>query len=310
VEAARAASIERYPDPNAGPLREALGRRLDVAPERIVVGNGSVELLWALARAHLGRGDTAFVVGPTFSELPAAARAIGAAVREWRAAPSNGFAVDLGAVAAAARAARARVVYLCSPNNPTGTHVPAEAVAELASALPGVLVVLDQAFLSLSPHWHEVAAVLPPSVVRLRSMTKDNAIPGLRLGYLLATPEVAAAVETQRPPWTISAPAQAAGLAALEEERFLKESRERLLADRDALATELLAIGLEPLPSATTYLLVPVPDAGALRARVLGHGVMIRDCTSFGLPRHIRLAARPPQDRRRLIAALREELEC
>jgi histidinol-phosphate/aromatic aminotransferase/cobyric acid decarboxylase-like protein len=231
-------------------------------------------------------------------------------VHEWRAEASTRFAVDLGAVIAEARPVNPRLLYLCSPNNPTGTHVAPEVVAELAAALPGATVVLDQAFLSLSPSWRERGAELPPSVVCLRSMTKDHAIPGLRLGYLLATPQIAAAVEAQRPPWTVSGPAQSAGLAALDAEAFVAECRESLLADRDALSAELRAIGLDPLPSATTFLLVPVENAGALRARLLPYGIMVRDCTSFGLPGYIRVAARPVPDRRRLVAALREVLGC
>jgi histidinol-phosphate/aromatic aminotransferase/cobyric acid decarboxylase-like protein len=310
AEAARHAEIGRYPEPTAGPLRDAIALRLGVARKRIVVGSGSAELLWALARATLARGDTAFVVGPTFSEINQAAGAVGAEVRQWRAEASTGFAVNLGAVVTATRSARARLLYLCSPNNPTGAHVPVEAIAEAAAALPGVVVALDQAFLSLSPRWKELAAELPPSVVCLRSMTKDHAIPGLRLGYLLSTPEIAGAVEAQRPPWTVSAPAHAAGLAALQSDAFLAESRDRLLADRDALATELRAIGLAPSSSATVFLLVPVPDASALRARLLRRGLLVRDCTSFGLSGYIRLGARPEPDRRRLVAALREDLGC
>lgn len=308
--AARRAALERYPDPTAAPLRDALGRELGLAPERIVVGSGSVELLWTLARALVGPRDTVFSVEPTFSEMRAAARAIGAGVAYWRAPVSAGFRVDMQAVAEAAGAADARLVYLCSPNNPTGTFVSARDVAALAAALPGAIVVLDQAFLSLSSHAPELLARLPPSVVCLRSMTKDHAIPGVRLGYLIATPELAAAVEAQRPPWTVSASAQAAGLAALSEGPFIAATRERLLADREALISELKAIGLAPLPSVTTFILVPVPDAARLRARLLRRGILIRDCSSFGLPGYVRLAARPAPERLRLVAALREELSC
>jgi len=310
VEAGRRAAFDRYPDPTAWPLRQAIARRIEVSPDRIVVGNGAADLFWTLARVLLREGDPVQIVGPTFAELPAAARAVGCAVTEWCARPEDGFAVDLAEVARLAQTARPRLLYLCAPNNPTGIHVCADAVAELAAALPGVTILLDQAFLGLSPFYRELAAPLPPSVVCVRSMTKDHAIPGLRLGYLVASAALASALESGHPPWMVSGPAQAAGLAALDEDAFTASCRVRLLRDRDALADTLRALGLAPVPSATTFFLLPVRDPSTLRTRLLRRGVLVRDCTSFGLPGYIRLAARPAPDRARLVAALRAELPC
>lgn len=310
AEAARAAAFDRYPNPTAWPLRLALARQCDVPPDRIVVGAGAADLFWTLARVLVRPGESALVVGPTFAEFPAAVQAAGGEVREWRAAAAQAFAVDLEAVANAARAADARFLYLCAPNNPTGVHVPVADVSKLACALPGVTVVLDQAFLGLSAQYGELAIAIPPSVVCVRSMTKDHAIPGLRLGYLIAASTIAARVEAGRPPWTVSAPAQAAGLAALAQDAFVASCRARLLADRDSLADALRGLGLCPLPSETTFFIMPVSDPPGLRQRLLRRGLLIRDCTSFGLPGHIRIAARPAPDRERLVAVLREEVGC
>lgn len=310
AEAARTAAFDRYPDPTAWPLRLALARQRDVPPDRIVVGSGAADLFWTLARVLVRPGERALVVGPTFAEFPAAVQAAGGEVHEWRADAARAFAIDLGAVALAARSADARLIYLCAPNNPTGVHVPVADVSDLAFALPGVTVVLDQAFLGLSARHAELSVALPPSVICVRSMTKDHAIPGLRLGYLVAAPVIAARLEAGRPPWAVSAPAQAAGLAALAEGAFVASSRARLLADRDSLIDELRHIGLSPLSSETTFFLVPVSDPPGIRRRLLRRGLLVRDCTSFGLPGHIRLAARPAPDRERLVAALREEVGC
>jgi histidinol-phosphate/aromatic aminotransferase/cobyric acid decarboxylase-like protein len=120
---------------------------------------------------------------------------------------------------------------------------------------------------------------------------------------------VARRLESLRPPWTASAPAQAAILVAVEHDGFVAECRHRLLADRDDLVARFRALGLLPLPSSTIYTLVPVAAATDLRARLLArHAVAVRDCTSFGLPGHIRLAARPCVDVDRLVAALVTEL--
>lgn len=310
LEAARTAAFDRYPDPTAWPLRNALARRNDVNPEQIVIGSGAADLFWTLARVLVRPGERALVVGPTFAEFPAAVKAAGGEVLEWRADAARGFAVDLGAVAKQARLAEARFIYLCAPNNPTGVHVPMADVCKLASALPDVTVVLDQAFLGLSTQHAELATALPASVICVRSMTKDHAIPGLRLGYLIAACRIAARIEAGRPPWMVSAPAQAAGLAALAEDTFVASCRVRLLADRESLAKALRDLGWSPLPSESTFFMVPVSDPTGLRLRLLKRGLMVRDCTSFGLPGHIRLAARPAPDRARLVAALREETGC
>jgi histidinol-phosphate/aromatic aminotransferase/cobyric acid decarboxylase-like protein len=308
-EAIRAARVEVYPDSTAFEARIALAGAAGVGVERIVVGGGGADLLWALARRLLGPGRAALMVEPTFSEFRAAAHAAGARIVEWRATAAHDFRVDLGAVADRARAAEVAALYLCTPNNPTGAAVRAGEVAALAAALPDVIIVADQAFLSLSEHAGDAVVDLPPNVVRVRSLTKEHAIPGVRVGYLIASPPLAAAVEAARPAWSTSAAAQAAAVASVALDPFVAESRARLLADRRALADGLCALGRSPLPSAATYCLVEVGDAARLRAALLArHHILIRDGASFGLPGYARLAARPAADRQRLMAALREEL--
>ena len=307
--AIRAARVEVYPDSTGSEARAALAAVCGVAPERIVLGNGGADLLWTLARLLLAAGQTALLVEPTFSELRAAAAAARARVVEWRASPERGFAVDLDAVAALARAQRATVLYLCAPNNPTGAPVRARALRDFAAALPEVTIVLDQAFLSLSEHAADAAVDPPDNVVRVRSLTKEHAIPGVRIGYLIATRALAAAVESARPAWTTGAAAQAAALAACGLAAFVDQSCARLLDDRRALARDLRALDLKPVPSAATFQIVRVADAARVaRALLARHQVLVRDCASFGLPDYLRLAARPAPDRARLRAALAAEL--
>ena len=299
------ARVEVYPDPTAYDARVALAGAGGVAPERIVLGNGGADLLWTLARLLLSPGQTVVMVEPTFSELRAAAVAAHGRVVEWRASPERGFAVDLDAVAALARAQRATALYLCTPNNPTGAPVAAGDVRDFAAALPAVTIVLDQAFLSLSEQADDAAVDLPANVVRVRSLTKEHAIPGVRVGYLIGTPALAAAVEAARPAWTTGAAAQSAAIAACDLGAFVDHSRARLLADRRALAGDLRALALDPTPSAAPFQIVRVPDAGRVaHALLAGHHILARDCASFGLPDYLRLAARPAPDRARLRAAL------
>jgi histidinol-phosphate/aromatic aminotransferase/cobyric acid decarboxylase-like protein len=305
LRAIRDAPVDRYPDPHAAALRARVGATVGRDAAEVVIGAGATDLLWTLARVLCGPGRPALVVEPTFSELRCAAEGAGAAVAEWRARPEEEFAVDLEAVARAAEAARARAVYLCAPNNPTGAATPAAAVVALADRLRGATLVLDESFLPVSDRHADLAAPMPANVVRVRSLTKAHAIPGVRVGYALAPAPLAARLERARPPWSAGAHAQAAGAAALADEGRMGEIRAAWLADRDALALRLRALGLAPLPSAAPFLLLPVPGAAALRARLLErHRILVRSCGSFGLPDHVRLCARPAPDVERLAAAL------
>jgi histidinol-phosphate/aromatic aminotransferase/cobyric acid decarboxylase-like protein len=308
VEAIRTATVHLYPDPAATEVREAIAARTAAPVESVVFGSGATDLLWSLAHVLFAHGGRALVVEPAFSEFRAAVEALGGRPAGWRARPEDGLRVDLREVAKAARDAAAEAIYLCAPTTPAGVAVPLSEVADLAHRLPDTTVLLDESFLSLSDQSGEAVQPMPRNVVRLRSMTKEHSLPGLRLGYLLAPAALARALEANRPAWSTSSVAQAAALAALAAGGFVAASRERLHHDRLATAGELTALGLTPIPSVAPYLAFEVADAAALRRRLLVHGVVIRDCASFGLPRFVRVAARPAHERACLIAALAEEL--
>jgi histidinol-phosphate/aromatic aminotransferase/cobyric acid decarboxylase-like protein len=305
VEAIRQAPLAGYPDPDAGAARQALGSACGVDPGEVVVGPGAADLLWTAVRALLRPGEPVLVVEPAFGELAAAARAAGARLAAWRATSRDGFAVDERAVVEAALGSEARLILLGAPCNPTGRAVWPAQIAALAGALPSAVVIVDESFLALSEDHAAAGAPLPDNVVRVRSLTKEHAIAGVRVGYLLARPPLAARIEAARPPWSTSAAAQAAARLSVQLAGFVAESRARLLADRRALAAELEALGLRPFPSTTNFVLVPVGDAAGLRRRLLAeHAVLVRDCASFDLPDCVRVAARPAADRRRLLTAL------
>ncbi len=308
LDAVRSARLDRYPDPSASGLRRAIARAFDTAPDRIVVGNGAADLLWTLARVLARFRAPVLIVEPTFAEFRAAASFAGATIVEHRASAEADFAVDLDSVDRLAVSSGARVIYVCSPGTPAGSHVPIERIAHFARRHAEATIVLDQAFLSLSEYAAEQSRPVPSNVVRVRSLTKDHSIAGIRLGYLMASPDVAGRLEAARPPWTTSSVAQAAGLAALGASDFVEQSCRKLLADRDELVLELQKLGLRPVPSSACFFVVPVPDGAALRARLLLRSLVVRDCASFGMPGFIRLAARPRADRDKLLAALGKEL--
>jgi histidinol-phosphate/aromatic aminotransferase/cobyric acid decarboxylase-like protein len=308
LAAVRGAVLGQYPDDGACLAREALGQLWAVEPDQIVLGNGAAELLWLCARVVAPPGTRVLIVGPTFSEFAAGATSNGAAVNTWRATADDDFCVDVSMLCQAITATAAEVVYLCAPNNPTGVHLKAAELQALAQQNHAVTFVVDQAFLSLCEHAAEIVAPRPPNVLFVRSLTKDHAIPGLRVGAVVASPALAARLELSRPSWSTSAGAQAAAVAARHESDFVAECRRKLIDDRRALAAALATLGLACVPSSTTFVLAGLPGAVTgheLRDRLLGRfHILVRDCASFGLPDFIRVAARPEADRRALLAAL------
>jgi len=307
LEAIRRAPVDRYPDPDATEVREALGARWHVPPGRVAFGNGASELLWTLAAAVL-RGRRLLVVEPAFGEVRAAAEAAGAQVLAWRSGEERGFVPDVDAISEVLRRERAGAVALCTPASPTGAALAHDDVLRLARAHEDVLFLLDESFLALSDRYEDLERSLPDHVLRLRSLTKDHAVPGVRAGYLLAPEPIVLAIDAARPAWPTGTLAQAAGCAAIASEAFVAESRERLRADRRALEAGLRALGVEPFPSVAPYLAFRCADSGALRRRLLARHVLVRDCASFGLPGIVRVAVRPAPERERLLAALAEEL--
>jgi histidinol-phosphate/aromatic aminotransferase/cobyric acid decarboxylase-like protein len=308
VHAVQTCPIDRYPDPTAAALRRALATAHDIAAHRIVVGNGAADLLWTLAHLLVAPGAKVIVAEPTFAEFRSAALAARGEIIESRASAERSFAPDVDAIEALAFSNGASVIYLASPNTPVGTRIPVERVVALAERMPQTTVILDQAFVSLSDHPGDERVAVPDNVVRVRSLTKDHAIAGLRLGYVLASAELAGALEARRPPWMTNAVAEAAGIAAVRANLFVEESRALLRVDRDELAAALRDLGRPPLPSTAFFLVFAVPDAPALRRRLVAKGILVRDCSSFGMPGYVRVAARPKADRERLVLALKEEL--
>ncbi|MCL6647297.1 MAG: histidinol-phosphate aminotransferase family protein [Chloroflexi bacterium] len=299
-EAVARAPLEAYPEPDALPLREAIAARLGLSVAHVVAGNGAVDLIWRAALVALRPGQQGLVVGPTFGEYARAVRVAGGEPLEVRAQPPD-FAPPLAEVMAALRAAPA-VLFLCNPNNPTGTLLPAEAIAQLLNAAPETLVVVDEAYQQFSAGPDLLPLLGRENLVLVRSLTKTYAMPGVRVGYALASPPVAAALRRVAPPWSVSAPAIAAGLAALALPEWEEASQRLARRGLECLMAGLRARGLAPLPSAANFLLVAVPAATRVRQQLLERGVLVRDCTSFGLPGYLRIAAGPPAAIERLLA--------
>lgn len=303
--AARAARIDVYPSRRAGALVGAVAAELGVDEQRVVAGPGAADLLLRVALAHLRPGDAALLVAPCFGEYARAALACGARLVTWVAAETGGFRLDVAAVAALANHHDAAVGFLARPANPTGVPVPLPAVLELIEATPRTTWVLDEAFLDFCDDRRSAAG---SDAVVLRSLTKDLALPGLRVAALDTPVRVAEAVRALTPPWCVSSAGIAAAVAGLADSEHREATRLASTAGRLALTAALHSLGRHTTAADANYVCAHVGDEDCACRALLDHGVRVRPCADLGLPGWIRIAVPHPADLERTVAALHAAL--
>src|SRR5262252_543628 len=292
---ALAGEIHRYPEGNAEELREALGRRYGLDPARIVCGAGSDELITLLLRCYAGPGDEVLYSRHGFLMYPINALAAGATPV---AAPEQDLTTDVDALLARV-SDRTRIIFIANPNNPTGTYLSAQELSRLHAALPpSVLLAIDAAygeFVNRNDYEPGIALVnRAENVVMLRTFSKIYALAGLRLGWVYCPPAIADLLNRVRSPFNVSAAAQAAGIAAVEDVEALE--RARLHNDRwlPWFSQRLSALGLQLTPSVANFVLARLPDdprqsADAAFNFLQSRGILTRKMGAYGLPLHLRI---------------------
>ncbi len=306
------ARLVHYPDPRCLELRRDLARYHGLSPEEVLVGNGSTELIYLVVRAL--NPARALIVAPAFSEYQKALEVAGVSPAFYLTSEAAGFTLDRWP-----EAGGAELVFLANPASPSGAWLPPERLLPWLAAwdAAGTFVVLDETFVdfveeaSVKHHLRDF-----PRLMILRSFTKFFAIPGLRLGYLLAAPELVARLAAVQEPWSVNILAQAAGRACLQDREYMAQTRSLTARERRYLFQGLQALpGVTPFPSAANYLLarltLPGWTAPRLRHRLLARGIIIRDAGNFmGLDdRYFRVAVRRREDNDRLLAALADCLK-
>ncbi len=308
VEAIRreAGRVHLYPDGGCTALRQALARRLGVEPEQIVVGNGADELLALIAWAAFGPEDEVVVPQPSFEPYTTVARLMGARVVP---SPLAGYEIDLEDVRRRVTP-RTKAVMICSPHNPTGTILRRRPLAAFLESLGDdpPLVVLDEAYRDFcdDPDYPDGVTLLArfPRLIVLRTFSKIAGLAGLRVGYAVASAAAAEALNRVRAPYNVNRLGQVAALAALDDDEHWRRTRELVLAERAFVSRALAERGLTPPPSQANFLLVPVPDAAAARARLAAAGLLVRDGTAVGFPGHLRISLGTREVNERLLAVL------
>jgi histidinol-phosphate aminotransferase len=308
VEALRreAARVHLYPDGGSTELREALGRRLGVGADWLVVGNGADELLGLLARAAYGEGDDVVIPQPAFEPYGTEAILAGANVV---ASPLNGYETDLEDMRRRVTP-RTKAVIICTPHNPASTLVPRGRLEAFLDALGDdpPLCVLDEAYRDFcdDPDIVDGADLVRrhPTAVALRTFSKIAGLAGLRIGYAIARPECIEVLNRVRAPYNVNRLAQVAALAALEDADHLARTRAAVLAERPRLRGALAERGAPSPPSQANFLLVKVGDrATTLRVALTRSGIIVRDGAAVGFPGHLRISIGTREQNDRLLAA-------
>jgi histidinol-phosphate aminotransferase len=305
-----AAEINRYPDPDSRRLRRAIADQHETEPARVAVSNGSCEILLAAALALCEEGDEILFAWPSFSIYPYLAPLCGA--REIRVPLAEGYVHDLDGMLEEVTAAT-QLLIVCNPNNPTGTHIPAERIRGFVEAVPDrTTIILDEAYIEYQtnddPDMTLDLLEKHSNVVLLRTFSKCHGLAGLRVGYALCSPQFRSAVDAVRQPFSVNALAQAAATEAIRHQDDVADRVERNVIERVYVEEELREMGFEPADSQAnfTWFSLGDLDEDEVVESLARAGVAVRPGTPLGGPGHLRVTYGTRAENRRFLEALRE----
>jgi len=314
IEAFRAAgdTLALYPDGGATALRQAIAKTEGLDIERIMVGSGSDEILSLLCLAYAGPGDEVLHSAHGFLMYAISAKAVGA---DPVAAPEKNLHADVDALLAVANE-NTKIVFLANPNNPTGTIIPNDEIRRLREGLPAqALLVIDAAYAEyVERDDYDPGTALVEDrddVIMTRTFSKIHGLAAVRLGWCYGPPSVIDALHRARGPFNTSAPAQAAGTAAIEDTAFVKATREDNTVQRARVTEALTVLGLTVTPSEGNFVLVEAGAHGPRSAKMTDEflqtrGILIRRMEGYGLPGHLRISIGTAEENGLLIDAMRD----
>ncbi|MBT9141959.1 MAG: Histidinol-phosphate aminotransferase [Dehalococcoidia bacterium] len=299
-----------YPDGNCYYLKNALAKALNLTPAHLLVGNGSDEVIKLIAEAFLSEGEEAVVAEPTFSEYDFAVKIMGG---QTVVVPTKNYTHDLEAMAAAVTE-KTKLLFVCNPNNPTGTKVGKEEVKTFLNKLPdGLITVFDEAY-----YEYVVDEDFPQTldfvregrnVIVLRTFSKIYGLAGLRIGFGVAKPELIGLLSRVREPFNVNMVAQAAALAALGDQEHLLRSRQMNEEGKQYLCRQFDRLGLPFVPTHANFIWVRIKaDCNDVFTKLLHRGVIVRTGDIFGAPDVIRVTIGTAEQNQRFIEALTEVL--
>lgn len=304
-------TIALYPDGNGFELKEALRKRFGVEHARIVLGNGSNDMLELAARAFLTVGDKAVYSAHAFAVYPLAVQSVGATGIK---VPAINFGHDLGAMLKATIHHQAKLVFIANPNNPTGTFLSAGDLLEFMRALPPqVLVVLDEAYNEYLPHechYDSVSWLKEfPNLVISRTFSKAYGLAGLRVGYAFADAQVADMMNRVRQPFNVNSIAQAAAVAALGDEEFVRQTHDMNRRGMAQLVAGFGRLGLEYIPSCGNFISFKIGDGMKMYRRLLELGVIVRPVANYEMAEYLRVSIGTEPENEKFLTALQQAIE-
>ncbi len=304
--------LNSYPDGQSYYLRHVIAQHLGVEPEQVTVGNGADGLIMQTCMAYLDENSEAIVSQSSFPVYDIYTHVMRATLIKT---PLKNYGLDLEAMAQAIND-RTKLIFVCNPNNPTGTVVTADEVEAFMSRVPDhVLVVFDEAYYEFVdadrfPDTLRYVRDGRQNVMVMRTFSKVYGLAGARLGCAVAAPQVLAPLNLVKEPFAVNLLAQAAGIAALEDEAFLEASVATNHAGRLFLYGEFERLGLPYIESHTNFILVKIgPQAGTVAQMLLERGVIVRPCAGYDLPNCLRITVGSQAQNTRLVEALEGVLQ-
>jgi histidinol-phosphate aminotransferase len=297
-----------YPDGGGYYVRNALSAKLQVPPEKIILGNGSNEIIEFLGHAFLERGDEVITSEHAFIAYRLIAAIFGARTVE---AASPDYCHHLDAMVAAITP-RTRLIFIANPNNPTGTLLSQGEIDQFMARVPDrIVVVFDEAYFEYVDHPPDTMRFVreEKNVVVLRTFSKIHGLASLRLGYGIARPELIQVLQKARQPFNVNGLAQVAGLAALSDDTHQLETKVLTKEGHAYLEKEFTAMKLEFVPGAANFVLVKVGGGGTVFKALLQRRIIVRALKGYNLPEWIRVSIGTMEQNRKCIAALREVLK-
>lgn len=299
--------LNRYPDPRCDETRSALSDWLGVGGDRLWIGNGSDEAVDLLLRTFVDPGEPVVICSPTYGVYAIAARGHGAEVREVRL--DTRFDLDVEPTLVAAR--EAKLVFMCSPNNPTANRLSRDRIAAIARRSSG-LIVLDEAYVEFSRQPSLIELLDERwNLVVLRTLSKAWGLAGARVGYMVASPELIQFVDRINLPYPLNALSASVAARALRRPEVMQDRVRRTIEERERFGDRLRGLGLEVFPSDANFILVRVPHAREVQRRLAEeHRIIVRDRSDLpGLHDCLRISVGRREDTQRACAALEAILD-
>lgn len=310
ISAARSAN--RYPDGGCFYLREALSEKLSVPGEKIVFGNGSDELIILALRAFVHPGEEVIISDPTFLVYKIGSKIVGADIKT---VPVKDFEYDLDGILEAITS-KTKLIFIANPENPTGKYIPKERLEAFLEKVPkDVVVFMDEAYYEFAtggdyPETIELTQREDKNIIVSRTFSKAYSLAGLRLGYIIARKDLAKAVNKVREPFNINSIAQAAAIAALDDDESLKASVDLVKNEKEKLSEAFRGLDVEYVESKTNFILVDTKrDSKEVFDHCLKNGIIIREMSAWSLEGFIRVNVGLPEENDEFIRVFTEAIK-